>query len=54
MISFRVVWNKKNYEVKFDANDTFENLKKHIESLTGKEYLPVHVHYKCPRPCTQG
>lgn len=38
MISFRVVWNKKNYEVKFDANDTFENLKKHIESLTG---LPV-------------
>lgn len=35
MISFRVVWNKKNYEVKFNAKDTAGNLKKHIESLTG-------------------
>lgn len=38
LINFRVVWNKKNYEVEFDANDTVENLKKHIESLTD---LPV-------------
>ncbi|CAB3980708.1 Ubiquitin domain-containing UBFD1 [Paramuricea clavata] len=38
MISFRVVWNKKNYDVTFNANDTVENLKKHIETLTG---LPV-------------
>ena len=35
MISFRVVWNKKNYEVHFNSKDTVGNLKKHIESLTG-------------------
>ena len=35
MISFRVVWNKKNYDITFNANDTVANLKKHIESLTG-------------------
>lgn len=38
MISFRVVCNKKNYDVSFNAKDTVENLKKHIETLTG---LPV-------------
>ncbi|XP_028406585.1 ubiquitin domain-containing protein UBFD1-like [Dendronephthya gigantea] len=38
MISFRVVWNKKNYDVTFNSNDTVESLKKHIETLTG---LPV-------------
>ena len=37
MVSFRVVWNKHNYDVTFNANDTVGNLKKHIETLTGQE-----------------
>lgn len=35
LISFRVVWNKTNYDVTFDVNDTVGNLRKHIETLTG-------------------
>ena len=38
IVSFRVVWNKKNYDVTFNANVSVGNLKKHIESLTG---IPV-------------
>ena len=34
-IQFRVVWNKKNYEVTFGLEETADSLKQHIESLTG-------------------
>ena len=33
--SFRVVWNKKNYEVTFPLDETADSLKQHIENLTG-------------------
>lgn len=33
--SFRVVWNKKNYEVTFPVDETADSLKQHIENLTG-------------------
>ena len=33
--SFRVVWNKKNYEVNFPVDETADSLKQHIENLTG-------------------
>ena len=33
--SFRVVWNKKNYEVTFPVDETADCLKQHIENLTG-------------------
>lgn len=33
--SFRVVWNKKNYEVTFPIDETADCLKQHIENLTG-------------------
>ena len=33
--SFRVVWNKKNYEVTFPVDETADSLKQHIEKLTG-------------------
>ena len=33
--SFRVVWNKKNYEVSFPVDETADSLKQHIEKLTG-------------------
>lgn len=36
--SFRVVWNKNNYEVTFPIDETADSLKQHIENLTG---LPV-------------
>lgn len=35
--SFRVVWNKKNYEVTFPVDETVDSLKQHIEKLTGLE-----------------
>lgn len=35
MIHFRIIWNKQNYDVTFDPNETVRNLKKHIETLTG-------------------
>ncbi|KAJ7382596.1 Ubiquitin domain-containing protein ubfd1 [Desmophyllum pertusum] len=38
--SFRVVWNKKNYEVTFPVDETADSLKQHIENLTG---LPVSM-----------
>ncbi|XP_068672408.1 ubiquitin domain-containing protein UBFD1-like [Montipora foliosa] len=38
--SFRVVWNKKNYEVTFPVDETADCLKQHIENLTG---LPVSM-----------
>lgn len=38
--SFRVVWNKKNYEVTFPVDETVDSLKQHIEKLTG---LPVSM-----------
>ncbi|KAM7433824.1 Ubiquitin domain-containing protein ubfd1 [Porites harrisoni] len=38
--SFRVVWNKKNYEVNFPVDETADSLKQHIENLTG---LPVSM-----------
>lgn len=34
-IQFRVVWNKKNYDVTFGLDETADSLKQHIESLTG-------------------
>ena len=34
-VQFRVVWNKKNYEVTFGLNETADSLKQHIENLTG-------------------
>jgi hypothetical protein len=46
MISFRVVWNKKNYDVTFNANDTIENLKKHIETLTGDDNATFFIFYQ--------
>lgn len=33
--SFRVVWNKKSYEVIFPIDETADCLKQHIENLTG-------------------
>ncbi|XP_067044932.1 ubiquitin domain-containing protein UBFD1-like [Acropora muricata] len=38
--SFRVVWNKKSYEVIFPIDETADCLKQHIENLTG---LPVSM-----------
>ena len=35
LVNFRVVWNKKNYDVEFDVNQTVDKLKEHIQSLTG-------------------
>ena len=34
-VQFRVVWNKKHYEVAFALDESADNLKKHIERLTG-------------------
>ena len=38
-VGFRVVWNKKNYEVTFPVDETADSLKQHIENLTGS-FLP--------------
>ena len=32
---FKMVWNKQNYNVTFELDKTVEDLKKHIEELTG-------------------
>ncbi|KAI8494966.1 ubiquitin domain-containing protein UBFD1-like isoform X1 [Branchiostoma floridae x Branchiostoma belcheri] len=34
-IDFKVMWNKKKYDITFPLDDTVEMLKKHIHSLTG-------------------
>ena len=47
VVSFRVVWNKKNYDVTFNANESVGKLKKHIESLTGKRNK-FKIHEKLP------
>ena len=41
-VKFRVVWNKKNYEVVFALDDSADNLKQHIEELTGAVH-PLYV-----------
>lgn len=36
LVNFRMVWNKKNYDVEFDVGQTVDQLKEHIEGLTGE------------------
>ncbi|KAK3705208.1 hypothetical protein QZH41_013999 [Actinostola sp. cb2023] len=40
LVNFRIVWNKKSYDVEFDVNQTVDQLKEHIQTLTG---LPVSM-----------
>lgn len=35
-IEFKLVWNKQNFQVVFDADKKIEDLKEHIKDLTGK------------------
>jgi cobalamin biosynthesis protein CobT len=35
LVNFRIVWNKKNYDVEFDVGQTVDKLKEHIQELTG-------------------
>lgn len=42
--SFRVVWNKKNYEVTFPVDETADSLKQHIENLTGLMTCWLELH----------
>lgn len=39
LVNFRVVWNKKSYDVQFDVDLTVDQLKEHIQGLTGLQFV---------------
>lgn len=41
-VTFKVVFNKKKYDVTFALEDTVADLKTHLETLTGNMELFIH------------
>lgn len=48
MVSFRVVWKKKVYDVTFPLDEKALKLKEHIHTLTG---LDIIIMYMCVCVC---
>ena len=44
LVDFKVVFNKKKYDVSFPLDETIAKLKTHIQEITGKKHCFIVIH----------